>query len=85
MHFEATRRFQKDYKNLPVEIKDLFKKKLKLLIEDPQHPSLRHTKMVGYDRVFEFSITTNYRVTYERIGDEGLLRRIGTHNILKQP
>ncbi len=85
MHFEATRKFQKDYKKLPSDIKDVFKKKLQILIEHPNHPSLRHRKMAGCARIFEFSVTMNYRVTYEKIGDRGFLRRIGTHNILNQP
>ena len=85
MHFEATRRFQKDYRKLPQEIKDLFKKKLDLLIREPTHPSLRHRLMAGTKNIFEFSVTMNYRVTYQRDQNIGYLRRIGTHDILRRP
>jgi mRNA interferase RelE/StbE len=85
MHFEATQRFKKDYRKLPQEIKDLFKKKPLLLISDPNYPSLRHGKMAGFEDLYEFSVTMNYRATYQKIGDIGYLRRIGTHDILSRP
>jgi len=85
MHFEATRRFQKDYRKLPSEIKEAFKQKLELLVSDPSHPSLRHRKMAGTENVFEFSVTMNYRVTYQKSDEIAYLRRIGTHDVLNHP
>ena len=85
MHFEATQRFEKDYRKLPSEIKNQFQKKLLLIVSNPNHPSLRHCKMAGCEDIFEFSVTMNYRATYQRVGDVAYLRRIGTHDILSRP
>jgi mRNA-degrading endonuclease YafQ of YafQ-DinJ toxin-antitoxin module len=85
MHFETTPRFEKDYHALPAELKERVKKTLELLQKDPSHPSLHHKKMQGYTDVFEARITYSYRLTYQKIGDIGYLRRVGSHDILRHP
>jgi len=85
MHLEATRRFHKDYSALPRNLKDQVKKTLQLLEENPWHPSLHHKKMEGCRDLHEVRVTLHYRITYQRIGDIGYLRRVGTHDILRNP
>jgi len=85
MHFEATKRFIRDYRSLPSDIQEQVKKTLKLLQESPSHPSLHHKKMQGYSDIYEARITYRHRLTYQRIGGVGYLRRVGPHDVLKHP
>ena len=85
MHIEATETFIKLYKRLPVEIKERAKKTLELLELTPSHPSLGHKKMAGQKDVFELRVTQNYRITYQKIGEIAYLRKIGTHDLLRNP
>lgn len=85
MHIEATAAFVKLYKKLPGELKEKTKKALQLLETNPQHPSLSHKKMAGQENIFEVRISKNYRLTYQRIGNTAYLRKIGTHDLLRNP
>lgn len=63
-------------------------KKLEWFIHDPGHPSLRVRRMRGYPRVWELSVSQNYRITFEWSQTEtgertAILRRVGIHDILK--
>lgn len=85
MHIEATNMFIRLYKKLPVEMQERTKKTLALLQDDPSHPSLHHKKMTGSHNLFEVRVSDNYRVTYQKIQNTAYLRKIGTHDVLKQP
>ena len=82
MIIRRTDAFLRDYRMLPVSIRDRVDKQLHLLLEDFRHPSLRLKKLRGTDR-FEIRITKGYRLTLRL--DKGLmeLRRVGTHDILR--
>lgn len=82
---QFSRTFAKQRKKLPKNLQDAFYEKLKLLIEDFSHPSLRITKMSGFD-IWELSITMNYRATFEIVEENTVyFRKIGGHDILKKP
>jgi len=85
MHIEAAQSFIKLYKKLPEELKDRAKKALELFQENPSHPSLGHKKMAGQENIFEIRVSNNYRITYQRINDTAYLRKIGTHDLLRNP
>jgi len=85
MHIEASETFIRLYKKLPADIKERTKKALQLLQTDPAHPSLGHKKMVGQDNICEFRVSDNYRITYQKLNDTAVLRKIGTHNVLRNP
>ena len=85
MHIEATETFIRLYKKLPKEIKAKTKKSLEFLAANPSHPSLGHKKMAGQQNIFEIRISRNYRLTYQRVGDTAYLRKIGTHDLLRDP
>jgi len=71
---------------LSKEVRGVLKKKLKLLMENPRHPSLRSKKIRGQDGIFEASITMEIRMTWEYTEDGILLRNIGEHDkTLKNP
>lgn len=85
MKIQTTRPFDSDYESLPGPIKDRTDKQFVLLLTNPQHPSLRIKKIKGHANMWEGSITKNYRFTFQIVGDAYLLRRVGTHDILKTP
>ena len=85
MHIEATDTFIRLYKKLPLEVKERIKKSLELFQTNPSHPSLGHKKMAGQEDIFEIRVSQNYRITYQRIADTAYLRKIGTHDILRNP
>jgi len=61
-------------------VKRALKKKLKLLIENPRHPSLRVKKIKGQKEIYEASITMNIRITWQYYDDGILLRNLGEHD-----
>ena len=85
MQLLRTERFKKDFKRLPPEIQTRTAKALELLVSNPRHPSLQVKKMESAPVIWELRVTDNYRVTFQWIQGAALLRRIGTHNILRQP
>ena len=82
MIIRRTDAFLRDYRALPADIRERIDKQLRLLFEDFRHPSLRLKKLKGTDR-FEILISKGYRLTL-RI-EQGVmeLRRVGTHDILR--
>ena len=85
MQVEATQTFLRLYKRLPPDIKERTKKSLELLQSNPSHPSLGHKKMAGQEEIFELRISQNYRMTYQKTGNVAILRKIGTHDLLRNP
>jgi mRNA-degrading endonuclease RelE of RelBE toxin-antitoxin system len=79
--------FDKKLKKLPSSILDPAKKTLRLLAENPRHPSLKTHKIqkavgdFGGD-IFEAYVTKKYRLTWEYGPDQGMitLRNIDNHD-----
>jgi len=71
------------YAGIPPDVQKRVDKQLRMLLENPKHPSMRFHKMQGCDR-WEISVTMNYRITFTIEGDEYILRNIGIHDILKK-
>jgi mRNA-degrading endonuclease RelE of RelBE toxin-antitoxin system len=85
MKIQTTTPFDRDYDDLPESIKEQTDKQLSLFVDNPHHPSLRVKKIKGYPKIWEGRITKNYRFTFQIEGEIYILRRIGTHDILKTP
>ncbi len=77
--------FSRDYERLPAHIKERVNKQVELLSANPSHPSLRLKKMRRPDNIWEARLTQGYRITLQIAGDVAFLRRIGTHDILRNP
>lgn len=82
MIIRRTNAFLRDYRGLPTEARDRVDKQLHLLFEDFRHPSLRLKKLRGTD-IFEIRITKGYRLTLRFDKEIVELRRVGTHDILR--
>ena len=81
---QFSRRFKKEYNNLPKEIQKAFDEKLSLFLKQMSHPSLRVKRIQGTKNRWEGSVTMRYRFTSEFIKERVLFRAIGTHDILKR-
>ena len=85
MKLRFTKRYLALYRKVPPNLRALAEKKLKLLLQNPRHPSLRLHKMEGYTNRWEISVTRRYRITFKIEADEYVLRKIGPHDILREP
>lgn len=75
--------FKREYKQLPQHVRDRAKKAIHFLSENPHHPSLGAKKMKGAEGIWEARVSLSYRITYQVVGETIILRRIGTHDILR--
>jgi mRNA-degrading endonuclease RelE of RelBE toxin-antitoxin system len=85
MKIQISRPFDEDYHSLPEVIKEQAEKQFVLLLENPRHPSLQLKKIKGHPNIWEGRVTKSYRFTFQISGEIYILRRIGTHDILKTP
>jgi addiction module RelE/StbE family toxin len=84
-HLEYSTKFVTELKKLPKEIINLAVQKEKIFKENPLHPSLRLHELHGkFKGVWSISITSNYRIIFERMKDGDILFiSIGKHDIYK--
>ena len=85
MKVQTTKPFDEDYAALPESLKERADKQFIFLMENPHHPSLRLKKIKGHPNIWEGRITKGYRFTFQMLETVYLLRRIGTHDILRTP
>ncbi len=85
MRLLRTEHFKKDFKRLPREVQEKLPGVLEKFIENQRHPSLHTKKMQGVDSIWEMRLSNSYRLTFELSDEAILLRRIGTHDILRNP
>jgi len=80
-------RFTKAYAKLPPHLQHKIDKALRLLANDPRHPSLQTKPVQSARGVYEARVDQSYRLTYERLpGDILKLRVVGRHDeTLKNP
>lgn len=83
--FTYTARFQKHFKKFSSREKALIQGKLKLLTENPLHPSLRTKRIQGTGDLFESSVNMDIRIIWFYEGSQIIfLLDIGHHDILNQ-
>jgi mRNA-degrading endonuclease RelE of RelBE toxin-antitoxin system len=80
-----TKSFIRDYRSLPQNLQKATDKQLELLLANPQHPSLNLKKMQDPRNIWEGRVTAGYRFTFQIEEDTYLLRRVGTHDLLRRP
>ncbi len=85
MEVYRTHSFEREFLELPKNVQDRFEVKLAFFLRDPFHPSLQSKKMGGAHGIWEVRISKGYRFTFSIQGHTYLLRRIGTHDILRRP
>ncbi len=85
MRLFLTKSFEQDYSRLPEGIQVKLDATLALFIRNPRHPSLQVKKIKGVHSIWEGRITLHYRFTFMMDGDLCIVRRAGTHDILRTP
>lgn len=85
MKLHPTKTFAKNFRKLPEEIKKATHKQLKLMLSNPQHPSLNIKKMQDPRNIWEARVSESYRFTFQIEDDTYILRKVGTHDILRRP
>ena len=80
-----TKTFVRDYRKLPSDIQETVDKQLWLLLSNPRHPSLNIKKMNDPRQIWEGRVTSSYRFTFHMENDTYVLRKVGTHDTLKNP
>jgi len=84
MQLIQTTHFKRDYKKLPASIQKRTDEKLKFLVQNVSHPSLRVKRVQKYKGVFEGSVTKNYRFFFQITTEGYILLRVGKHDILEK-
>ena len=77
--------FKRDYQKLPLSIQRKVDEQLRILVENPGYPSLRVKKIDGHPNCWEARISQEYRLTFTWVKNTLILRRVGTHDVLKKP
>lgn len=85
LEIRILRSFDRDFGRLPKEIRERANDQIRRLAARDFHPSLRLKKMEGHPDIWEVRVSRNYRMTLQF--DEGavILRRVGTHDVLRTP
>jgi mRNA-degrading endonuclease RelE of RelBE toxin-antitoxin system len=81
MKIRRTDRFKKDYRKLPKDIQERLDEKLRFLLRDPWHPSLRIHKVRGVEGLRAFGVTMQCRVPFEIEGEHYVFLAVGPHRI----
>lgn len=80
MRVRTLRRFDEQLNNIPQFVRKKFFKQLKILLENPRHPSLRVKKIQGEENIWEARVDIQYRFTFEYEEEFILLRTVGNHD-----
>lgn len=78
-----SKRFLKNFKKLTENEKSQIKIKIKQILRDPRHPSLRTKKIKGLKNIFESSVNMDIRLVWTFQGINLIVALdIGHHDIL---
>lgn len=77
--------FKDDFRKLPKNVQRRTERVLQLLVDNSRHPSLYTKKMEGVNNIWETRVTYHYRLTFQVSTEVLILRRVGTHDILRKP
>lgn len=77
--------FKREYAKLSAPIRKKVDRQIRQLTQDIHHPSLSARKMVNEQAIWEARVDIHYRMTFQLQRDLLTLRRIGTHEIYRNP
>ena len=81
MKIGQTKNFEKQFRELPLNIRKKVVKQTRFLIQDFFHPSL-HTKRHGFGKDWwEFRVDWHYRMIGKKINDHLILHSVGMHDV----
>ena len=77
--------FLKSYKKLTIQLQNQIDKKLIILAQNPNHPSLRTKRIQGTERLYESSVNMDVRLIWHYGGGTIIIMLdVGHHDILKR-
>lgn len=80
---DYSRKFQKQLKKAPLEIKIAFQKRRELFNQDPFHPQLNNHLLTGKFKGFRsINVTGDWRAVYSEYGNTIVFEVLGTHSQL---
>jgi addiction module RelE/StbE family toxin len=85
MKVKYSRRFAKQFKKLPIDIKKAFKDRLEIFLNDNYHPILHNHRLKGdFDGCHSLDISGDYRAIFEEFADGEVIifSVIGDHHQL---
>lgn len=84
MELETSERFRKEYQELSPALQALVDRKLRYLVENWRHRSLRVRRVQGTVDLFEASINMEYRVIFRVLPGGYRLLRLGRHDVFNE-
>lgn len=79
-NLEISDKFKKQMRRLSVKEQQVVQKKIKILLNNPFHPSLRTKKLKGDDGIYEMSVNMDIRILWRYEGNVIiLLLEVGHH------
>lgn len=85
MTIRFSKPFVQQYHKLPQSLRKKIDRQLGFLAQDIRHPSLYARRMVGYEKIWEARVDYHYRLTFEIVSNEIVVRKVGTHKIYQKP
>lgn len=82
---DFSNRFVRAYKKLDGETRLQVDKVIRVIVENPGHPSLRLKRVRGTKDIWEASMNMSIRITLRFTGDIIQLRNVGTHEQVFRP
>jgi len=80
VRFILTGRYKSAYRLLPDTLQKKANKAIRLLLENPRHPSLHLKKIQGTPGIWEVRVDKSCRMTLEIQADVYILRNVGKHD-----
>lgn len=78
-----SKKFEKQLKKAPLEIKIAFRNRRELFIQDPFHPQLNNHQLTGkFKGSRSINITGDWRAIYSEFNDSIIFEMLGTHSQL---
>ena len=77
--------FYRNYHKLPVPIQKKTQRVITYLMRDLRHPGVRAKKVVNHLDIWEARVDIHHRMTFKIEADVLVFRRVGLHDILKNP
>jgi mRNA-degrading endonuclease RelE of RelBE toxin-antitoxin system len=86
MAIVITDRFRKAYRAFPKPVQERIQKALRLLDENPRHPSLQVKKIGGTSNIYEARVDRKVRMSFQFDGEDKIMRNVDDHDeCLKNP
>jgi addiction module RelE/StbE family toxin len=81
---DYSKKFRKQFSKLSPKVREQFKKRQRLWLQNPRHPQLHLHMLSGdYDGLYSINITGDIRALYQKIDDTYVIYGfIGTHSQL---